>query len=70
MLEQDGKKETSLEILAISEKGFAKMESSVIWTKMDCRSSIFLYKKNVWRIRVLCYLKKYDTGNDVKSIIV
>ncbi len=25
-------------------------EDSVIWTKMDCRNRVLLYKKNVWRL--------------------
>ena len=30
-----------------------KWKDSVIWTKMACRNSVFFFKKNVWRVRIL-----------------
>ena len=31
-----------------------KWKDSVIWTKMDCRNCVFLFKKKVWRICLFC----------------
>jgi hypothetical protein len=38
----------------ISQKNdLQRWKDSVIWKKMDCRNSVFFYKKNVWRVCLL-----------------
>jgi hypothetical protein len=49
MLKLDGRKETSLDPLILTQKCVTKVERQrKLWTKMDCcRESIFFHKKNV-----------------------